>query len=131
MAIFKKSIRNRLSPDAAELYDYTLKNFVMYRDWLFGSRLYSQDRVFRYLMKSAIDGTVTPKRWGVTSWRNEDLIAAAEDVENRIKAWSLIMDDSPKSWSRIVEQRYHVDKGNMLTLRGVASITAGLAILFV
>lgn len=125
------SLRDRLSNDAKELYDYVLEHSPEDQNFVNRMNRCPGEIPFRHLVRSAKEGTTDPKKWSSKTLTDSEIVAIAEDTEVRIAAWSLLMDDSPNNWKISRQVQIKGSKENWQIIRGGIAFTAGVILYFV
>lgn len=89
----------------------------------------SSDDAFRYLIRSAVENTSDSRNWSKRPFSDSDVVRSANNVDYRIAAYNILLDNSKTTWKDHLERHKAIRKANWQIIRGAIAITAG-AILF-
>lgn len=127
---YSLSLRDRLAPEAAELYDYILALSPEPQNFITRMTRCPGEVPFRYLIRSVLEDTIKSTEWIKPPLSDAEIADLANDTENRISAWSLVMDGSESKFVSTLN-RYWINRiANLQLVRGAAAFCVGIVLFF-
>lgn len=123
-------LRDRLSPEATELYDNILKLHPDERGPFSLSNRCRGELPFRYLVRSVIEGTTNSKEWSKRLISDEEIAENINDEDVLMGAHVLLIDKSKDNWEKRRAQAKKNNQENWRIIRGALAFTAGVVIFF-
>lgn len=122
-------LRRRLTPEAADLYDFVSSTYPRYEGWFWTRRGSARDDAFRNLLRAAQDDSHTPRRWQQVLWADDEVVAAARDRDLRRRAWATLASTDSDGWLQRWIRRNEADRLfeyslNVAAVAAIATIAA-------